>query len=127
MWKDLMIALPNTISWDVFEDELKTMETKNRIKRIEVKGAVKDWHKVKDDNRLYVIHNGYFRGYLQLTGAVKHTQFKPDAEGKKQSQYFIEAGLPFIALPETEEYKGKGFPELRYRYIKADHFLYRKD
>lgn len=73
-----IITLPKTVDWKTYEKELKAVED----------GSLELYFKVpphfkaaKKGDRCYITHNGYVKGWMQVTGLVKSDGFQCTTTG----------------------------------------------
>ncbi len=105
-FRDIIITLPKTINWSDYELELNAVKDGKEVMNFKVNA----FPKTTIGKRCYIVHNGYIKGWMKITG-MSSKEFKCSTTGKLWKGNFIERSGPFNYI---EPIPMKGFQGFRY-------------
>ncbi len=112
---NIIITIPKTENWEQYRKEIDAAEEREdvvsfRVKSLPINAFI--------GSKCYVLHDGYIKGWMEITGFSNNKSFNCTTTGKKWSGNFIERSGKFHDL--NIKY-GRGFQG--FRYTKMDHNL----
>jgi len=106
--KDIVITLPAKVEWVDYVKELDMVENNGGTLNFKVSKFPKDAHA---GNKCYVVHQGFIRGYMYISG-FSEKKFMCEITHEKWVGKFIErTGKFYYTKPEPM----KGFQGFRYK------------
>lgn len=105
---NIVVTLPKSIKWTDFEKELAVIADESHQKNWKVTHFPTN---TKSGDRLYVVYNGYIRGWLKIT-AFQNLDFVCMITNNRMVGKFVSCSGPFRELKPLR--KMQGFQGWRY-------------
>lgn len=104
--RDIIITLPKTINWIDYQKELDSVANGENILNFKVN----NFPKTGIGSKCYLIHDGFIRGYMFISGLTTKS-FTCSTTGKKWDGKFIERSGKFFSIIPIPM---KGFQGFKY-------------
>lgn len=102
---DIIITIPKSIKWSDYERELDAAKNGDVMNF-----KVNAWPKTEIGKKCYVVHNGFIKGYMLISGRSEK-EFTCTTTGNEWKGKFIERTGNFYPIKEVPM---KGFQGFRY-------------